>query len=148
MPFTVSACCASISRSPVAERWLVIAFWRTHTVAAAAVATLLLLVAGVAFDGNFSPASASLLAAFLSYSCGAHARFRKVLVAGQVAVSVLLLGAAGMCAHSLYNLSSINPGFRVEQIVSFSIDPSLNVSAIHGSNRVMTRGFTPGCVAR
>ena len=26
--------------------------------------------------------------------------------------------------------------------------PSLNVSAIHGSNCVMTRGFTSGCVAR
>ena len=26
--------------------------------------------------------------------------------------------------------------------------PSLKVSAIHGSKRVMTRGFTFGCVAR
>ena len=26
--------------------------------------------------------------------------------------------------------------------------PSLKLSAIHGSNRVMTRGFTAGCVDR
>jgi len=55
-----------------------------------------------------------------------HARFRKSLVAAQVCLSVLLLAGAALFARSLYNLKTLNPGFRADQLLAFSIDPSLN----------------------
>jgi len=53
-------------------------------------------------------------------------RFRKVLVVAQIALSMLLLVGAGLFAHSLYNLKSLDPGFHTENLMAFSIDPSLN----------------------
>jgi len=61
-----------------------------------------------------------------SLSSGAHARFRKGLVAGQIALSVLLLASAGLFAHSLFNLRNLDPGFRSDHLVTFSINPALN----------------------
>ena len=55
-----------------------------------------------------------------------HARLRKGLVVAQVGLSVLLLAGAGLFARSLYNLKTLNPGFEADQLLSFSIDPSLN----------------------
>jgi predicted permease len=55
-----------------------------------------------------------------------HARFRKGLVVAQVSLSVLLLAGAGLFARSLYNLKTLNPGFQADQLLGFSIDPSLN----------------------
>jgi putative ABC transport system permease protein len=55
-----------------------------------------------------------------------HARFRKGLVVAQVGLSVLLLAGAALFARSLYNLKSIDPGFNTDQLLSFSLDPSLN----------------------
>ena len=53
-------------------------------------------------------------------------RFRKVLVVAQITLSLLLLVGAGLFAHSLYNLKSLDPGFHAENLMAFSIDPSLN----------------------
>ena len=61
-----------------------------------------------------------------SISTGKHARFRNGLVVAQIALSVLLLAAAGLFAHSLYNLRTLDPGFRSERLLAFSIDPALN----------------------
>ena len=55
-----------------------------------------------------------------------HARFRKGLVVAQVGLSVLLLAGAGLFARSLYNLKTLNPGFQTDQLLGFSIAPSLN----------------------
>jgi predicted permease len=55
-----------------------------------------------------------------------HARFRKGLVVAQVGLSVLLLAGAALFARSLYNLKSLNPGFQADQLLGFSLDPSLN----------------------
>jgi predicted permease len=55
-----------------------------------------------------------------------HARFRKGLVVAQVGLSVLLLAGAALFARSLYNLKSIDPGFEADQLLGFSLDPSLN----------------------
>ncbi len=55
-----------------------------------------------------------------------HSRFRKGLVVAQVGLSVLLLAGATLFARSLYNLKTLNPGFVAEQLISFSVDPSLN----------------------
>jgi predicted permease len=55
-----------------------------------------------------------------------HARFRKGLVVAQVGLSLLLLAGAGLFARSLYNLKTLHPGFQAEQLLGFSLDPSLN----------------------
>src|SRR5262245_13487072 len=55
-----------------------------------------------------------------------HARFRKALVVAQVGLSVLLLAGAALFARSLFNLKSLDPGFRSDQLLGFSIDPSLS----------------------
>ncbi len=43
---------------------------------------------------------------------GRQARMRRLLVVGQVAMSMLLLAGAGLFARSLYNLKTIDPGFQ------------------------------------
>jgi len=58
-------------------------------------------------------------------SGGGHVRLRKILVVCQVALSLLMLIAAALFARSLYNLESVDLGFRRDHLLSFSIDPSL-----------------------
>jgi predicted permease len=53
---------------------------------------------------------------------GARAGFRKALVVMQVALSVVLVAAAGLFAHSLAGLRSINPGFAAQNVATFSLD--------------------------
>ena len=53
---------------------------------------------------------------------GARAGFRKALVVLQVALSVVLVAMAGLFAHSLAGLRSINPGFVAQNVVTFSLD--------------------------
>jgi len=55
-----------------------------------------------------------------------QARLRMTLVAGQVALSLVLLVGAGLFARSLYKLKDVDPGFRAGNLVIFSVDPSLN----------------------
>ncbi len=57
---------------------------------------------------------------------GRQARLRRLLVVAQVALSMLLLAGAGLFARSLYNLKALDPGFRVDNVLAFSIDPSLS----------------------
>ena len=67
---------------------------------------------------------------------GRQARVRRVLVVAQVAMSMLLLVGAGLFARSLYNLRSVDPGFQVDRLIAFSIDPSLS-----GYSQDRTRQF-------
>jgi predicted permease len=54
------------------------------------------------------------------------ARVRKVLVCVQVMVSLLLLIPAGLFLKSLVNLLHVDLGMRTENVVGFSLSPSLN----------------------
>jgi len=51
---------------------------------------------------------------------------RKTLVGVQVALSVLLLIAAGLFVRSLENLRNVDTGLKVSRLITFSLDPSLN----------------------
>src|SRR6202142_1473946 len=48
--------------------------------------------------------------------------FAKALVVLQVALSVVLVALAGLFAHSLAGLRSIDPGFAAQNVVTFSLD--------------------------
>ena len=53
-------------------------------------------------------------------------RSRKALVVAQVALSLLLLVGAGLFMRSVQRLKSIDPGIRIDHLISFSVNPSLN----------------------
>jgi predicted permease len=57
---------------------------------------------------------------------GSGVRFRKALVAAQVTLSLMLLVGAGLFIRSLRNLRDLGPGFPIDNLVEFQIDPSLN----------------------
>jgi predicted permease len=59
-------------------------------------------------------------------AAGSHSRVRRVLVAAQIALSLLLLVGAGLFTRTLMNLLSNNPGFRADHLITFAIDPSLS----------------------
>ncbi|HEY3593190.1 MAG TPA: FtsX-like permease family protein, partial [Polyangiaceae bacterium] len=56
----------------------------------------------------------------------AHVRFRKLLVAGQVAFTLLLLAGAALFTKTLWNLRNVDLGLRTEHVISFAISPALN----------------------
>ena len=51
-------------------------------------------------------------------------RFRKIAVGVQIALSVMLLGGAGLFVRTLENLRSTNVGFAPDHLVEFSLDPT------------------------
>ena len=61
-----------------------------------------------------------------SIAGGTSVRVRKALVAAQVMLSLLLLIGAGLFIRSLRNLKDLDPGFRTRNLLTFSIDPTLN----------------------
>ena len=54
----------------------------------------------------------------------ANSGARAMLVIGEIAVSVVLVIAAGLCVRSLWNISNVNPGFSSQQIVTARITPN------------------------
>jgi predicted permease len=61
----------------------------------------------------------------ISASIG-HVRFRKVLVAGQVAFTLLLLASSALFTQTLWNLRQQNLGLHPENLITFSIAPELS----------------------
>jgi predicted permease len=55
---------------------------------------------------------------------GRH-RFGKSLIILQVALSLVLLAAAGLLTRTLANLSSFYPGFNRDRVLLFSVDPTI-----------------------
>ncbi|MDR3739113.1 MAG: ABC transporter permease [Terracidiphilus sp.] len=60
-------------------------------------------------------------------------RFRKLAVGAQIALSVLLLGGAGLFVRTLNNLRATDVGFTVDHLVTFNLDPS---AAGYGEDRM------------
>jgi predicted permease len=53
-------------------------------------------------------------------SAGRH-RLRQSLVVGEFALALTLLAGAGLAIHSFWNLARVNPGFRTDHILTFSL---------------------------
>ncbi|HXI41960.1 MAG TPA: ABC transporter permease, partial [Bryobacteraceae bacterium] len=51
-------------------------------------------------------------------------RVSRFLIAGQVALSTLLLAGAGVFVRTLVNLWSVDPGFQAQQLLIFNVDGS------------------------
>ncbi len=54
------------------------------------------------------------------------ARFRTSLATAQIALSMALLASAGLFTKSLLNISRIDLGLKIENLVTFAISPQLN----------------------
>lgn len=90
---------------------------------------LLALVTGVAFGlvPALEATKPDIAKALKEQSASATARegqyrFRKALVAAQVALSLLLLTGASQFIRSLENLRSLDPGFRTQNVLQFELD--------------------------
>ena len=59
-------------------------------------------------------------------------RFRKLAVGAQIALSVLLLGGAGLFVRTLSNLRAADVGFQTGHLATFNLDPS---SSGYGEDR-------------
>jgi predicted permease len=57
---------------------------------------------------------------------GGSAGLRKGLVVAQVSLSLLLLIGAGLFLQSLRNLKTLDPGFKVNGLMAFDVDPTLS----------------------
>ena len=49
-----------------------------------------------------------------------------MLVAAQIALSLLLLIGAGLFIRSLQKLKDLDPGFRTTNLLAFKVDPTLS----------------------
>jgi putative ABC transport system permease protein len=58
-------------------------------------------------------------------TAGGALRFRRISVAVQVGVSLVLLVGAGLFVRTLSNLKSVNVGFATDHLLAFGIDPQL-----------------------
>ena len=56
----------------------------------------------------------------------AAARFRTSLATTQIALSMALLVAAGLFTRSLFNISRVDLGLRIDNLVTFGVSPELN----------------------
>jgi predicted permease len=56
----------------------------------------------------------------------AGARFREILTAAQVAVSIVLLVGAGLVLRSLLKLNEVNPGFDARNVLMMEVNPTYN----------------------
>lgn len=98
-----------------------------------AFAGALSLVTGVLFGlfpalHSTRPDLASTLKGTSGQSSGARgaARFRTGLVVSQIALSMALLTAAGLFIKSLLNISRVDLGLDIEQVVTFRLSPRLS----------------------
>ena len=94
--------------------WTVLAF-------AFIVCTAAALLAGILPAVHRGRQTESLISGTRSTASRAVFRFQKALMVAQIALGVGLLSAAGLLAHSLFNLSVVNPGFRTDHALAFEV---------------------------
>ncbi|MDX2262527.1 MAG: ABC transporter permease [Gemmatimonadales bacterium] len=79
----------------------------------------------------------------------AAARWRTALATAQVGLAMALLASAGLFAKSLANISRVDLGIDIEQVISFRVSPELNGYGAERSQQLFHRVFevvaaTPG----
>lgn len=79
-------------------------------------------------------------------------RFRKLAVGAQIALSILLLGGAGLFVRTLNNLRHEQVGFRIDNLIQFQLNPSdsgygedRSVEIVNGAITALSR--IPGVVS-
>lgn len=70
---------------------------------------------------------------------GTAVALRKGLVVAQVALSLLLLVAAGLFLQSLKNLKELNPGFDTGHLLAFGVEPTLNTYNVDSTRQYYRR---------
>jgi predicted permease len=78
-----------------------------------------------ALEGARANLAATLKDLSQAVASGGSARFRKALVIGQLALSLLLVAGAGLFGGSLANLLHLNLGFRSQRLVTFTVNATL-----------------------
>jgi predicted permease len=69
----------------------------------------------------------------------AASRWRTSLATAQIALSMALLGAAGLFTKSLANISNVDLGVKVDHVVTFGISPELNAYKPEQTQQFMQR---------
>jgi predicted permease len=82
----------------------------------------------------------------------AAARFRTSLATAQIALSMALLVSAGLFTKSLFNISRVNLGLDVDNVITFAVSPALNGYKPERSRQLFERledelGAMPGVTA-
>jgi predicted permease len=67
---------------------------------------------------------------------GSHTRWRRLLVAAQLGLSLALLVGAGLFGKSLSMLLSHNPGFVPEHLLTFTLDSRLSGYTMSGGSQI------------
>jgi predicted permease len=70
--------------------------------------------------------SATLKDRAAQIAAGGLARFRSVMTAGQIALSLILLTGAALFATSLFRLTQVDLGFRTGHLLAVSVDATLS----------------------
>ncbi len=97
------------------------------------------LIAGIwpAFQGSDTPLAGSLKQGSLTTSeSQQRRRLRDFLVAGEIAVAVVLLASAGLLIRSFVQVKSLHPGFRTDRVLSMHLAISRSK---YGTDREVAR---------
>ena len=94
--------------------WTVLAF-------AFLICSVTAFLAGVLPAVHRSGQTEVLIAATRSSASRAVLHFQRALMVAQIALGVGLLAAAGLLTHSLFHLSSVDPGFRTQDTLAFEL---------------------------
>ncbi|HEX7359725.1 MAG TPA: ADOP family duplicated permease [Bryobacteraceae bacterium] len=68
-----------------------------------------------------------------------HTRSRRILAAAQIALSLVLLIAAGLFAQALYKLVSVPLGFNPRHLMLFSVDPKISGATAQSATTLFQR---------
>src|ERR1700678_378822 len=90
------------------------------TLAATMLAGILAGLAPAWYASRIDPAEALKEGGRTGTSAAKH-RLRKILVIGEFALALTLLAGAGLAIHSFWNLARVDPGFRTDHILTFSL---------------------------